>query len=76
MNGVTIKDNLLAGGAYTLYCPRDRSSDVRVIGNHFSKMYYPTGGAFGPWTDCLKVSEVSGNVWEGTAIMLPGQSRR
>jgi len=75
MNGVTIKNNLLAGGAYTLYCPRDPSSDVRVIDNRFSQIYYPKGGAFGPWTDCENVTELRGNVWDKTAQLLPGQPR-
>lgn len=73
INGVTIKNNLLAGGAYTLYCPRDPSSDVRVIDNRFSQIYYPKGGALGPWTDCENVTELRGNVWDKTGQLLPGQ---
>jgi hypothetical protein len=65
-----IQNNLLAGGAYTLYCPRDSSVDVHVLNNHFSRVYYPTGGAYGPWTDCEKVAEVSGNVWDDTGLPL------
>lgn len=75
MNGVVIRNNLLAGGACTLYCPRDRSIDVRVIGNRFSRLYYPTSGAYGPWTDCENVAELRGNVWDDTGEMLPGQPR-
>jgi hypothetical protein len=62
---VTISRNLLAGGAYTLYCPRDSSRDFRVVDNRFSKSVAAKGGAFGPWTDCPKVAEVAGNVWDG-----------
>jgi len=61
---VTISRNLLAGGAYTLYCPRDSSRDFRVVDNRFSKSVAAKGGAFGPWTDCPKVAEVAGNVWD------------
>lgn len=73
MSGVTIRNNLLAGGAYALYCPRDRSSDVRVIDNRFSRIVHPKGGVYGPWTDCGKVAELRGNVWDDTGKLLPGQ---
>jgi hypothetical protein len=73
MNGVIIRNNLLGGGAYTLYCPRERSVDVRVIGNRFSTAYHPKAGAYGPWTDCEKVAELRDNVWDSTGIPLPGQ---
>jgi hypothetical protein len=33
---MTIKDNLLAGGAYTLYCPMLSTSNVLIQNNHFS----------------------------------------
>jgi hypothetical protein len=66
MSNVLISSNLMAGGAYTLYCPRDSSSNVRVVDNHFSKKYYPTGGAYGPWDACDKVAQLSGNIWDGT----------
>jgi hypothetical protein len=75
MSDVTIRNNLLAGGGWTLYCPRDRSSDVRVIDNRFSRLFYPRGGAAGPWTDCEKVAELRGNVWDDTGQPLPGQLR-
>jgi hypothetical protein len=61
---VLVTGNLLAGGAYTLYCPRDSSRDYRVIDNRFSTMFSAKGGAYGPWTDCDKVAEVRGNVWD------------
>ncbi|HKT02833.1 MAG TPA: right-handed parallel beta-helix repeat-containing protein, partial [Rugosimonospora sp.] len=66
MSNLTISDNLLAGGAYTLYCPRDTSSGVRVLDNRVSREYYATGGQYGPWTDCQKVAQVSGNIWDDT----------
>jgi hypothetical protein len=61
---VTVTSNLMAGGAYTLYCPRDSSSGYRVIDNRFSPMFSAKSGAYGPWTDCEKVAEVHGNVWD------------
>jgi hypothetical protein len=67
---VLITGNLLAGGAYTLYCPQS-SSNFRVIDNRFSTIYYPLAGTFGPWTDCQTVAELSGNVWDTTLEVLP-----
>jgi hypothetical protein len=75
MSEVTIKNNLMAGGAFSLYCPRDRSSNVRIIDNRFSRIYFPKGGAYGPWTDCEKVAELYGNVWDNTGQLLPIQKR-
>jgi len=66
MSGVLIKGNLLGGGAYTLYCPREHSRDVHVVGNRFSRLYYPQGGAYGPWTDCEKIATLRDNIWDDT----------
>ncbi|HKT03115.1 MAG TPA: hypothetical protein VJT31_26595 [Rugosimonospora sp.] len=63
---VLIQNNLMAGGAYTLYCPRDSSSAFRVIGNRFSTRFSPNSGEYGPWSDCEKVAVVTGNVWDAT----------
>lgn len=71
MVDVIIKDNLLGGGAYTLYCPREYSRDVHVIGNRFSRLYYPKGGEYGPWTDCKKIATLRDNVWDDTGQPLP-----
>ncbi len=65
---VTIEANLLGGGAYTLYCPRESSTNFRVIDNRFSTYFSPKGGAFGPWDECEKVAENRGNVWDGTLM--------
>ena len=63
---VLVANNLMAGGAYTLYCPSDTSQNFRVIGNRFSTLFSAKGGEFGPWTDCEKVAEARGNVWDDT----------
>ena len=63
---VTIEANLLGGGAYTLYCPRDSSTNFRVVNNRFSTLFEPNGGAYGPWEDCHKILENRGNVWDST----------
>jgi hypothetical protein len=64
VSNVLIQDNLMAGGAYTLYCQQDGPGDgYRVIGNHFSTRFYPKVGAYGAWTDCADETEVTGNVY-------------
>lgn len=49
---ITIEDNLLAGGAYTVYCPEGVGDNFRLAGNHFSTKYSPKVGAFGASTNC------------------------
>lgn len=59
---ILIENNLLAGGAYTLYCPVDvKGVEYRVLGNHFSTRYSAKVGAFGSSTGCSD-EEKSGNV--------------
>jgi hypothetical protein len=72
--GTVIKDNLFAGGAYTLYCRQAGAGAQQVINNHFSTIFYPTVGEYGPWTDCEDEAEVSGNVYHETGELLPGQN--
>jgi hypothetical protein len=68
---VVISNNLLAGGSYALYCPRESSSNVRVVDNQFSRKFYPTVGAYGPWTHCEKVADRRGNIYAETRQGLP-----
>jgi hypothetical protein len=61
---ILVQNNLLAGGAYSLYCDYNgTASNYRVLNNHFSTLFYPTVGAFGPWTGCEDEAQVSGNVY-------------
>ena len=62
---VLVKDNLLAGGGWTLYCPAESSTNVQILGNAFSTKFFPKVGKFGPATDCAGVSQ-SGNVYHET----------
>jgi Right handed beta helix region len=71
--GTVIRDNLFAGGAYTLYCRQAGSGGQHIINNHFSTIFYPKVGGYGPWTDCEDEAEVSGNVYHETGQLLPGQ---
>jgi hypothetical protein len=71
--GTIIRDNLFAGGAYSLYCVQGGPGGQQVINNHFSTIFYSTVGAYGPWTDCQDEAQVSGNVYHETGQLLPGQ---
>lgn len=63
---VTITGNLLAGGAWTLYCPRSDSTGVRVVGNRISP------GVFGPAAACTAghVAEFADNIVDDTGSVL------
>jgi hypothetical protein len=71
-----VADNLLAGGSYSLYCPKVAPKDFKVTGNRFSKLFYPKSGAYGPSADCLedngtpRMTEWTGNVWDDTGAAI------
>jgi hypothetical protein len=59
---VLIDSNLMAGGAYTLYCDQGATGvNYRVTNNHFSRAFHPTVGAYGAMTSCSDETS-SGNV--------------
>jgi hypothetical protein len=62
-----IAGNLLAGGGYTIYAGDNErfgvTHDVQVVGNRFSRVYFPKGGMFGPSTSFD--SQGAGNLWAG-----------
>jgi hypothetical protein len=66
---VLIQNNLMAGGAYTLYCDQDGATGInyRVLDNHFSTVFGSNVGAFGPSTDCSDETQ-SGNVYHETGL--------
>lgn len=70
-NGLVVDHNLLAGGAYTLYCPIPPSVGVQITDNRFSRQFYPNGGEYGPMTDCQDEAVVTGNVWDDTGTPVP-----
>jgi hypothetical protein len=49
---VTVSRNILAGGAYTLYCPILATSDFVISENRFSEVYSPKVGEYGAMTNC------------------------
>jgi hypothetical protein len=52
-SNVTIDGNLMAGGAYTLYCVQSgKGTNFVVTNNRFSTIWASKGGVYGPWTDC------------------------
>jgi hypothetical protein len=67
---ITVDKNLLAGGAYTLYCVRNGPGlNFRVTDNHFSTKFKPSVGAFGPSDGCHD-EIISGNVYHETGAPL------
>ncbi|WP_372593639.1 DUF4214 domain-containing protein [Actinotalea sp.] len=71
MRRITINNNLVAGGAYTIYGGYQagvdvlsRVSDIKVTNNRISTSVHPNGGAYGPLTSVSSPAvSVSGNVW-------------
>jgi hypothetical protein len=66
VSNVTINDNFLAGGGYTIYGGTGAdgpTSNIVVTNNTISTMYYPHGGYYGPATAFNPAG--SGNVWSG-----------
>jgi hypothetical protein len=54
-----LKDNLLAGGGYTVYGGPGAAPGVRVVGNFFSTRYFPRSGGWGPVANW----DPKGNLW-------------
>lgn len=69
LTNINIQGNLLAGGAYALYCPTRTSG--AVTGNRISKIFKPNGGQYGPWVYCEFANPRTGNVWDDTGAALP-----
>jgi len=64
-SNVLIQNNLLGGGAYTLYCVQGGAgTNYRVLNNRFRRDF-----AFGAWTDCTDET-VSGNVYDSDGTPL------
>ncbi len=77
---LTITNNLLAGGGYTLYggtsCTTGGCGAVKgpvtVTGNRFSNKYYPGGGYYGIGAYFNNaVTTWSGNVWDNSLKSVP-----
>src|SRR6266567_3118943 len=68
----TISDNLLAGGAYTLYggaAGGSPTSNIVIQDNRFGQLYYPKSGLYGPayYFDAAGTgNKWSMNIWDTT----------
>ncbi|MEV4569176.1 right-handed parallel beta-helix repeat-containing protein [Nonomuraea sp. NPDC049419] len=78
VKNVTVEGNLLAGGGWSLYAgagDKGTSSNIKVIGNVFSRKVWPKGGAAGPvsyWDNDGPGNRWEGNVWENGETVSPG----
>jgi hypothetical protein len=62
----TIEGNLLAGGSYAVYGGYTlgaTTSNIVILNNRFSQIYYPKSGLYGPAT--FFNSQAPGNSWGG-----------
>jgi len=74
-----IKDNLLAGGGYTIYGgegSKGPASNIIIENNRISDLFYPAGGFYGPLAYFAPGdgNVWSGNVWDSTGIMIASPS--
>ena len=73
----TISDNLLAGGAYTLYggaAGGSPTSNIVIQDNRFGQLYYPKSGLYGPayYFDAAGTgNKWSMNIWDTTGQTVP-----
>ena len=71
LNNVVIENNLLGGGAWTVYGgyqkgsdPADRVKGIKITNNKFTTQIFPKGGAYGPITSIDPPAVTTGgNVW-------------
>lgn len=74
---VTIDDNLLAGGGYTIYGgqgSKGQPSHIVITGNRISTKFFHLGGQWGPaaYFSTRAAGDVwAGNVWDGTGRPIP-----
>jgi hypothetical protein len=74
-----IEHNLLAGGGYAIYggeAPgRPAASHIVIVNNQISRIYYPSGGFYGPvayFTTSGPGDVWSGNAWANSGRVIPG----
>jgi hypothetical protein len=68
-----ITDNLLAGGAYSIYGGQNKGGaatyNIQITNNRISTIYFPKGGFWGPlaaWNASGAGNVYSGNIWDNT----------
>ncbi len=76
ISNVTIDNNLLAGGGYSLYCAgmkvRSSVDHIVAVNNRFARTYFPRGGYWGPTAYCEYADTLTGNVWDDTGQTASG----
>jgi hypothetical protein len=73
---VTIDHNLMSGGGYTVYCGTTEggvATNSSYTRNVISREYFRNGGRWGATTHCDRVSDGSGNVWDGEYVPPTGE---
>lgn len=68
---LTITDNLLSGGAYTIYGGGPTAAGVSVTNNRFGRNYFAKGGLYGVLAYYPPDIVWSGNVWDGSGAHVP-----
>ena len=74
----TISNNLLAGGGYVIYGGanpgKQAPSNIDIIDNRISTIYYPNGGSFGPLTAASTTGggSIANNIWDSTGLVAFG----
>lgn len=70
MRNILINDNLMGGGAFTVYGgyqagvdQLSKVSNIQITNNKFTTQIFPNSGAFGPLTSRSSPVVVTGNVW-------------
>ena len=67
IRNVTIQDNLLGGGGYSLYCNAGgQVINEAAAGNRFSRAYFDKGGFWAPIFGCDTADVFAANVWDET----------
>ena len=74
---VTIEDNLLAGGGYSIYGgegSKGQASNIVIIQNRISTKFFRLGGQWGPvayFNPHARGDAWSGNIWDDTGRPIP-----
>jgi hypothetical protein len=69
VSNITVENNLLAGGNYTLWCGVPNvAPNLQVRNNRFSRIFNPKGGYYGPTANCGGAAVWTNNIWDDTLL--------
>jgi hypothetical protein len=71
VRNLAITNNLLSGGAYTIYGGGPTATGVAVTNNRFGRNYFAKGGLYGVLAYYPPDITWSGNVWDGSGQRVP-----